>query len=1525
MEKEESLKRLNEFYSFIQYMFDNREYYENLDVEEYEIIIDSKVEELHILDIDFTQLTEEDLLFRTTVDGDLEEITLSELLTFMSDEKKLQLLIDKDKNIIEFAAYIDNATKTSDFVSSLVSALLNTENIKAQEKIKIVKEKILNKANYNGVFIQQLGWFASQLYAELKDKDYEEIQNFWLDLKEPILSNLNLIDVYSMSYLISECPYDEFKTDIMMKLIDEGYLDSYEFDNFFEHIKDIDNRIEISNRATLYDIRNNTCIFSLSHIEKFFEKCDKVEHHEQAEHLVNGFLKLVNNGFLGIYVSDSTFLSFFEAFNNDELLINSFSEIIKDSKVQDIIGEKKEVLLKFVNMCGEEYQERALKELVDNYFYDLDQWKNLHEALNVIKSDDLKINLILEDLKKGHYNDDILNGYISTLTNVDKQLELARDIVLLGERANKDYFKTFMLNLIIMNSTKVEKKETADNISNILMKISDDDKLKGYIDRFSFKTFFGLFDNDKLLLESFNEMVKNPFLAETINSDKFILLDFISAFKTDKIKIQVLDQFISEGNYSFPSYDIKNILKSIENKELLLDYDLMKNIYTKVIFDEPIVSFYKEQNIELLSIFKEEEKNYLETGQLEQLLEKYRTVGIIDNATITSVFEIGKKYIKGLTLEETFKRIGNSPNAKSILEKITMTRGELTFDDVSVYEKQLQKFAAIFSKTRFGALPDSASFNKMDVEMCGKFNLKTWRELIQLPLFNKDDNTKRALVEVIAMAGLFENDSEVEVRKRQIINTFSKYDIPLKNRDAYSFGREQPIVLEDFLEPCKIKVYKLREGINLPENLSGMLSSELSSQRFARIMKQTGNSASMLTKFISPYAKQEGVWRLRTGVSIDDFTEYLKTEMTEEEYRNVLHSEKTPKEVINFLNPFEEVKEEGYRIRKDLSESDLSIIINEIYNSDIAGRYTFDSIHRLFDGVELKYDPEFYQFFLGNQDEILESEHQGRFKEVRKDYQLIKGWYLERGNNNPSYDDMIAYLSKRKYNYDFGNEEFSDEVAPNNVSQEGYSFYEGLLKETRQRHLTTIPRHEKVYTYVSEDGKEYQVMAKVLRADDPFNLLVGETKFTNCCQRYGLTGEKCMVHASTSQNGGIFATYLIENGKLSMLTQSWIWSNESRLCLDNIEATDVLKQNEKGRKLMEDIATFAITESCKEMMETSKVTIEKYIEEKTRRINNSSMSDEEKQQELEKLEVVRRRQIIKEITVGDGCDDLHVKQSFPEIISESLSYGPKGYTGYRDSTGDEFHKQHVIVKSSEKTLPIDNEYEDIPIYKDERQIKLESGHEIRNYTLRKIADIETEAHKPEMRQYSRDGSFKITSPTLLARQYGCNVEDLRVIHGEDWYYVYSDDGQSIEVYDLAKKIPRIEDEGRQQTTEMSRAFEKILSEAVVLDEDGNLSMVKPIKADLREDTSYLLYLMQKRKGIIEQVGEDMAYSFTTQGEKTVITEEQQKQILSNMSEIREKENPDLMMHRVEFRPTAKTVEKILSEQTEEIKDSGRKL
>ena len=1034
------------------------------------------------------------------------------------------------------------------------------------------------------------------------------------------------------------------------------------------------------------------------------------------------------------------------------------------------------------------------------------------------------------------------------------------------------------------------------------------------------------------------------------------------------------------------------IRNNISNKELLTNFELCMPIYKALAQNGiPLAMLFFKEKLPFLNRqatyirFKKSEELILRSGmglenpteltyeeKIRSIITDYTKYGPIDINTLLEVVALGQSFNKSLDLPKLKNIIAKNENLRAILadtavlaaeNAFTINRRQPIHDDAypiwvkTPYDKALHDLSLILPKTRFTALPEINAYKKMSPKIKAKFNLKVWNQFASLPLFNKDDNTKRALVEFIAVMGLFEDDPNVEQRRKKAYEMVASFNLKLTNAELRNHGiytklfRDPTVVqslLTDFYDineiakklnkpatevsseeisdylfadifiPCKIKEYHIRPNVVIPQELLGSFDSIVacvSEPYYAELKKLKGSYGKKMGDFLAPYAKVGPTYKLKHGVIVpEEIAPLLSPELTESEYNELLLNPK----VAGFLNPLEEVYVDGYTTNPKMSAEKRDAVYSILYSCNLPNYLDFDTIHRMFDGCAQEFDEEFYNIIVNNMSLLLEDDKkQSAVKSLQKVMNTAIEYYKANGNSQPTILDLFTYMDTIPFEFEFGNKEFA--VLAKNAgirTQSVYNRYEKLLPVLQNRKKTTIPRHEKTYTYVDKDGKEYKVMTKILRLDDPMTMLVGESQFTNCCQVYGNAGEECMVHASSSENGGIFAVYLInEKGVPEMLTQSWIWTREAKLCLDNVEATSLITGKQgKEKRLYQDIATFGIIQASNDIVEASAKGVEKFIAERTKKIMNSTdLSEAEKQQELRSLEILRQRQTLQIVTVGEGCDDLNVAETFKERESTLLSQGPKGYTDYRDSgiNGDK-SKQHIVLKTGKPILPVDENYHDVPIFRDERKILHLSGNQITQALLKHITDIELFAHKKEMLNYTNEAGKPVAvHPQHLADIYECDLKDLHIIAGEDWYYIYSDDGETIEVYDFAKCQPRLEDEANEQQSEMGLAFNTILSESVVVDPNGQVEKVKKIKADLREDTSYLLYLFQKRRGVVEQIGQDMRYMYEDQEKMVPVSEKEQELTLKNFNTVKSS-NPTLAMHKVEFVASDKTVKRIVN-------------
>ena len=113
--------------------------------------------------------------------------------------------------------------------------------------------------------------------------------------------------------------------------------------------------------------------------------------------------------------------------------------------------------------------------------------------------------------------------------------------------------------------------------------------------------------------------------------------------------------------------------------------------------------------------------------------------------------------------------------------------------------------------------------------------------------------------------------------------------------------------------------------------------------------------------------------------------------------------------------------------------------------------------------------------------------------------------------------------------------------------------------------------------------------------------------------------------------------------------------------------------------------------------------------------------------------------------------------------------------------------------------------------------------------------------------------------------------------------------KTVYISDLARINTTLSDEGKQQLDEMNHAIYELLKTYDV------------IEADLKEDTSYLLYLINKKRGYVEQIGKDVVYPFQNEMERRSVSAQEQLEILKNMKKIRNDGNPENRMHFVTFK------------------------
>ena len=771
----------------------------------------------------------------------------------------------------------------------------------------------------------------------------------------------------------------------------------------------------------------------------------------------------------------------------------------------------------------------------------------------------------------------------------------------------------------------------------------------------------------------------------------------------------------------------------------------------------------------------------------------------------------------------------------------------LYYNEAIYQENSIAKFKNLFYKMRKTYDINPILFSRLSLKTTEQFNLNTWNKIKSVFFFdnNLTDNIDmiEAFSEMIEIFGIFENDSNkdkrIEVFKQFIENkpyrlTDSKLDILRETS-----GNQ---LLEYFSEVSTPYYILTPPSRPIPDEFSLYLGIRLSEEKVQKIKKLSGNYGKRINDFIKE--------------------NYTKKPKIEYELKEVFYDD----EYINLL----------------------------LFNNDIIGHVNCSSLHRMFDGCKKEFNEEFYNFFMDNLIFILNDEKiQSNLKNIQNKFDKIKKHYLNTsGIQDITLKQAMDYLENETFDYRDGNYELSQDVKKAGVnSQEAFNYYQEVFERNDVRKLSSLVKRSNIYEI---DG--YTIKAELLRSDDSFSMLVGETNYTNCCQVFGGVGHNCMAHAVNSDDGGIFVTRLLKDGEWILLTQSWDWQNNNVYCHDNIEGTSYLKNDKNLRKAIAKVFEL----DGKYIIEKSKKEVESYI--KTRRKIIEKSLSATKKQELEELRQLEQREIIRVVTTGSGNDDLGLSNYFKQklnvntLIIESnlgISYLDKKkyqlshfqpvnynssqvYFNNKESAYTDSNKVQYIIAGSIENLCLGKLEPLVPIYRDDRRIVLEPGENIRNYTTKKIKNMEKLSYPDNMMTHQNSSQY--------------DFEDSHIYLGEDWYLIYEEnDDNTIYISDLAKIKPSLDDELSVQNQEIMNIIFDLVKR------------YDKVQADLKEDTSYLLFLINKKLGYLEQIGEDISYSFMNQGLKGTVSEKEQQDILKNSKIIKEKKNPEQIMHRITFK------------------------
>lgn len=790
---------------------------------------------------------------------------------------------------------------------------------------------------------------------------------------------------------------------------------------------------------------------------------------------------------------------------------------------------------------------------------------------------------------------------------------------------------------------------------------------------------------------------------------------------------------------------------------------------------------------------------------------------------------------------------------EDIEEFLTNTNiAETMVDEEAIYKKDaITKFKNLFKKTRKNYNFSSAIFKNFSLEQTDKLNYKIWNQIDELMsnnlILKRNLEMSEVFTELIAIFGLFEKDDKQKLRLLKFQEIFLNKDILLdvntflQLKQNPNFVKQMDIVFEEVNAPY----FSIKETTNIPEEFIIYLKPKLSENELKKIKKISGH-----------YGKR--------------INDYLK-----ENYSKIIETE--------------------YKLKKEFyKDEDIQNILFEFNNiSQINYSYIYKTVY----GCKKVFDEDFYNFVVNNSDFIFNNEEfQLDLQNIQMDFNELKQYYgFVSGIDKITLKQVVDYLESVPFDYHEGNYELAQEVLKAGVkSQKAFDYYEHLYEKNNTRHLSSLIKRSNIY-----EIDNYIIKAELLRKDDIFAMLVGESNYTDSCQAYDGPGQNCLAHAVSSDDGGIFVTRLLVDGEWILLTESWDWQNNNVYCHDSIEITPYL---ENGDKNLKDAVAKVLKLDAKLIIESSKEEVEKYIEARKRIIEKSLSIN--KEQELEKLLELKEREVISLVTIGFANDKFGLFDYFKETISvaaleiksiiessgEVIVIKPQSeyklshfqpvdydYTqAYFDSRKSAFSDSNVmqyVIAGSIENLYIRSLEPLVPIYRDERRIFLEKNVEIRDCTTKKVKDIYRKAYTKEIDRIDVQ-----------------KFHDSNIYLGEDWYLVYKEnENNSIYISDLAKKVPNIRDENSIQHQEILKTIYNLAKK------------YDQIEVDLKEDITYLLFLINKKLGYLEQIGEDFSYLASNPNQTRIISETEQDFILKSSKEIKEKKNQVSVIHNIKFK------------------------
>lgn len=634
----------------------------------------------------------------------------------------------------------------------------------------------------------------------------------------------------------------------------------------------------------------------------------------------------------------------------------------------------------------------------------------------------------------------------------------------------------------------------------------------------------------------------------------------------------------------------------------------------------------------------------------------------------------------------------------------------------SIYELELAKLQVFIKR---GFIPSSTVFHKVPYDKVDMFDKSKWFQMAGFELFQGSEDSKAALVEFIFVFGLFEKDEQSTQRMETLKKMIHSIPKTLKIEELEELkknGVDTNLILS-FYKKSKQKYYQVNALNSKDYEIACNLPNQV----------EEGSLKSRLFHLNRD--------KIKSAISTEDYQVLLKH--AENFYsKEWLHRVFTPREEEVYELSMKPSFEEQQKIAAAL----LSLSNPYIWNKE--------KLNRMFKGTRMEFNPKLYVFFIQNYADILEDEEYQRLTPMIINHFNEVSYYYQKMAGKITLDGFRTYARGVNYiDIPHGYQEFALLCNRSGVSESNFHKLIAIREKQRKRKVSTIPR-VRVETIIQVNQKEQTIYGEIKRLDDPIALVIGEEKFSNCCQVLGKKGEPCMVHLATDKTGRLFCVY---DGENRLLAQSWVWRNGDTICFDNVERSNLLFDEES---LYKD-AVFQIYElAAHALVKESKKNITSMLNEPSLYLN--SFDYKVLKERLEKTRV-------KHVTVGDTrygfAMNRYFKQRMP-MPKVPLHYDPFHYV-------DSYNQ--VIIYS--EWTGYGRETEVLEEYFDERLVHVLKGKEITSDMIFQIKQI-------------NPSWFPIYDVVEMESIYQTNFNNIELILGEDWYILFERKEDQIQLYSV---------------------------------------------------------------------------------------------------------------------------------------------